>query len=224
MPYRKGYKKKTMRRRVYRRRGGRRMAIARPLRPSVYRFKRTIAQTFNLTDPPSDWDTNTDGITTTMVFTLSDLTDNADFTNLFQMYKINSVGVKMYFTSTSVEQVVSSGDQIMVYVAPNKVGRSDQTLNEQWFLNNQSTKYKPGINSMARPIKFWGQVRQASFRLASTVNTDYASTRPQYISTGEPGTVHYGYNARIQLVNNLAMSRTAVKIYYTYYISCKQVL
>lgn len=230
MPYRKPYMKRKKKRVVKR---IRRLPISRPLRPKTYVFKRTISESFNMTSPPSHWDIEGSvgaptALTATQVFSLADLGTSdpggyEDFTKLFAMYKINAVGIKMYFSSTAVQQVASSGDQIIIYTAPNRIGRKDQTLDENFFLANQSTKVRTAINSNGKPFKLYQRVRQLSSMYASTANTDYATVKPRYISTGEALTPHYGLNIRMQLVNDLGISRTAVKILYTYYISCKQV-
>lgn len=210
----------------------RKLTISRPMKTKTYVFKRMITESFNLTTPPSHWDvegstTNPTAITCKQVFTLSDLGtaepgSYQDFTKLFAMYKINAVGIKMYFSSTSVDQVASSGDQIMIYTSPNKVGRTDQDLSEAYFLANQSTKIKTAINAGGRPYNLYCRVRQLSQLYASSANTDYATVKPRYVSSGEALTPHYGVNMRLQLVNDLGISRTAVKILYTYYITCKQ--
>lgn len=223
MPYKRVYRKKRnyRRKRIIRRP---KLRLGKPLRPAVYYFKRSYVQTFNLTDPPADWDHPTpESLTTTQVFQLNDLHNASDFTNLFHMYKIVAVGMKMYFSSTNVDQVVSSGDQIIVYIAPNQTGSTHHTLDENYFLTNSSTKTRIGINGQGKPIKTYNKVRQLADRYSSAVNTDYATVRPAFVSTSETTTSHMGNDMRIQLVNNLAITRTAVKIIYTYYIMCKQV-
>ncbi len=190
----------------------------------MYKFKRSIVESFNLTSPPSPWDVpDTDAITLTAAFKLNDLNDATDFTNLFAQYKITGVKMEMYFSSTMVQQVSSSGDQMIIYWNKNAVGRNDQSLTEQYFLDNQATRKQLAIVGSGKPIRFYMPLKQLSERHGGTAGaTDYAAVRPRFVSTGEPTCLHYGYNIRLQLVNNLAISRSAVKCIYTYYVTCKQ--
>lgn len=230
MPYaRRPYRRPRRRVRNYRRRNTRRprTKLGRPskgLTTSVYKFKRSIVESFNLTSPPSPWDApDTDAITLSAAFKLNDLNDNSDFTNLFAQYKITGVKMEMYFSSTSIAQVSSSGDQMIIYWNKNSVGRGDQTLDEQHFLDSQAGRKRVAIVGSGRPISFYMPLKQLSERHGGSLGaTDYAAVRPKFISTGEPTCLHYGYNMRLQLINNLAISRTAVKCIYTYYVTCKQ--
>jgi hypothetical protein len=216
-----------MRRNFRRRFGRKRTRIGRPARGlslSVYKFKRSIVESFNLTDPPAPWDTpSTDAITLQAAFKLNDLHDFDDFTNLFASYKITGVKMEMFFSSTSVAQVSSSGDQMIVYWNKNNLGRADQTLDEQYFLDNQAGRKRQCIVATGKPISFYMPLKQLSERHGGTAGaTDYAAVRPKFVSTGEPTCLHYGYNMRLQLINDLAISRTACKCIYTYYVTCRQ--
>ena len=211
--------RKRARTRSVARRGGRLGRPSRGLRTSVYLFKRSYIETFALTSPPSSWDQpDTSAITQQTVFKLSDLHDYSDFVNLFNQFKICGVRMQFYFSNS----IASGNDQVMMYIAPNLAG-STVTLDEQYFLDNQSTKRKAGITGQARPITAYHKCRQLAQVYGGPTQSDYASFRPRYISTGEPSALHYGANIRIQMMNNTSMANTSVKVLYTYLIACRQV-
>lgn len=212
------------RKRTYRRRP----TLGRPtrgLRPAVYLFKRRYVETFSMSNAPSNWDSGqSDAITTNTLFKLEDLSDYTDFTNLFAQYKITAAKMEMYFSQNVVEEnpgVGSAPCNVMVYMAPNRTGAT-QSLTEQWFLNNQTTRKKLGIVSSGRPVTMYMPLKQLSERYASAVNTDYATMRPSWVSTSETTTAHFGNVLRMQYVNGENMRATVVKVIWTYYVACKQ--
>ena len=179
-----------------------------------------------MSNPPVNWDTSSsDAITTNTLFKLQDLSDYSDFTNLFSQYKINAAKMEMYFSQNVVEETpgtTSAPCQVIVYMAPNRTG-STENLTEQWFLNNQTSRKKLGIVASGRPVTMYMPLRQLSERYASTTNTDYATMRPSWVSTSETTTAHFGNVLRMQYVNGEDMRPTVVKVIWTYYIACKQV-
>lgn len=179
-----------------------------------------------MSNPPSNWNTgDVTAITSNTLFKLEDLNDFTDFTALFSQYKITAAKMEMYFSQNVVQEDPGQGSapcQVMCYMAPNRTGAT-QALTEQWFLDNQTTKKKLGIVASGRPITMYMPLAQLSERYATTVNTDYAVTRPRYVSTSETGTAHFGNVLRLQYINGEAMRPTVIKVIWTYYIACKQV-
>lgn len=217
----------TKRRRFVRRSRPRLGRPSRGLKTSVYLFKRRYVQTFDLSVPPVDtWVNEGNAITAHTGYRLADLSDYAEFTNLFAQYKLSAVKVQMYFSSNVVTQTNTGAanvphGQILVYMAPNKTGQQF-SLTEQYFLNNQSTKTRTGIVASARPVTMYNKLMQLGERFAGGANTDYAVMRPRWIATQEPNTLHTGQDIRIQYVNGQALNNCSVKVIYTYYIACKQ--
>lgn len=222
--------RRTKRARVSRRKGGARLGRpSRGLSTSVYLFKRSYVENIvlNSSSPPGQWQKpDTGSLTQSTVFSLADLHENTDFTQLFGMYKICGVKMQMFSTSTNVNQASGAGsiaDQIIVYWAPNMTGRTGHTLDEQHFLDVQSAKRRCLVNGGARPINVYHKTKQLANTYSSSVNTDYAMVRPRWVSTDETTTGHYGMDMRIQLINDAAFGAGGLKIIYTYYIACKQV-
>ncbi len=200
---------------------------SRPLRNSVYLFKRRFVETFDLSNPPGDtWVDEGTAITAHTGYRLADLSDYTDFTNMFAMYKLTAVKVQMYFSSNVVTQQENTSSmepngQILVYMAPNKTGQQ-LTLTEQYFLNNQSTKTRAGIVANGKPVTMYQRLNQLGEAFAGAANTDYQVMRPRWIATQEPNALHTGQDIRIQYVNGQTLNNTSMKIIYTYYVACKQ--
>ena len=88
-----------------------RRAMNRPSRglkpkPGVYMFKRARQEIISLSQSQGGiWSPSTNGgIGATFAFSLSDLNDVTDFSQLFKYYRINAVRVQMYFSNTNVTQ------------------------------------------------------------------------------------------------------------------------
>jgi len=218
----------------------RRRRIGRPsrgLRQSTYLFKRRITSVVNLsTAPGSDWIALTGGnaVYRQWHFSLNDLAANADstdFTNLFRRYKINAVKVELAFTNTGSVPASNGNNpsnyQLQVYTMQNRSGRTEEEVTEQMFLNTQASSKRLALNG-GKPLKYYMKVNQLTETYASTTNTDYAVTRPRYISTGETGAQHYGLNMLINRVDGEPLttglvSPQHVRCTLTYYMSFKGV-
>lgn len=219
IPYRK---KRPFKKRVMRVR--RPLRLASPNRPAVHFFKRSFTQVLNLSNvtPPVGWTAEGNGIWNNFQFTLNDVTSATDFTNLFAMYKLNSVKTEVICSnSTSVEE----NSQLMVYWDTNVTGQN-YILTEQVFLDSQTSRHMV-IKPPHRGIKMYGKLKQLSNTYKLT-DDDYAIVKPRYISTEEPNTPHYGTAMRIQRVDGLPMGTQldnfqTVKLIHTVYLSCKKV-
>lgn len=195
---------------------------SRPMRQSVYMFKRRIQEVTQVNDlTTSNWVAEGNGIIRHWNFSLADLTNSNDFINLFSSYKITGVKVEIYFSNNLAN--ANLNQQMIGYAAPNRSGQVAHGLTEQYFLECQASTKRACYVDSARPLTYFMKVNQLSEQYNSITNTDYAFVKPKYISTLEPNAAHYGLDTRIQCVNNTAMPLAFIKCILTYYITCKGV-
>ena len=215
-----------------------RRAMNRPSRglkpkPGVYMFKRARQEIISLSQSQGGiWSPSTNGgIGATFAFSLSDLNDVTDFSQLFKYYRINAVRVQMYFSNTNVTQEENnrfSNSNIMVFTDVNQNGLTTGNDDALTYLDSQTSKRRLGIRSDGKPLDYLMRVKQANEVYNTGVNSDYTLQKPQWISTSETGTPHYGMNMLIErcdgdtLSSGFANNQT-VRIIYTYYIECKKV-
>lgn len=218
IPYRK---KRPFKKRVMR---VRRPMRATPNRPAVHFFKRSFTETIELSNvnTPTGWTAESNGIWRNFEFTLNDVTSATDFSNLFAMYKLNSVRTEVICSnSTSNEE----NSQLIFYWDTNVTGQN-YTITEQHMLDSQTSKHTV-VKPPHRGIKMYGKLKQLSNTYKLT-DDDYAIVKPRYISTEEPNTPHYGTSMRIQRVDGKPMGTQlnnfqTVKLIHTVYLSCKKV-
>ncbi len=239
---------------VFRRRRRNRSKLGKPsrgLRQSTYLFKRQTTEVIPLLATgstehgwlPASGDGSDPGIFKQWAFSLQQLADassagSTDFTNLFKRYKIAAVKLEISFSNTgaAVSSVAGSSTmtvpncQLQVYTTPNRSGRARTAANpltEQELLHTQAKRKRLALNG-GKPLKFYMRVNQLGMVYVSTTDTDYAVQRPQYISTGEPGCVHYGLEMYINRVDGQALSSHLTTNQYmrcttTYYLAFKGV-
>lgn len=187
----------------------------------------------------------------TLTFSLNQLPGYSEFKNLFQMYKLNHVVMKIY---TTTSQVVSQN--INGPVQAGSIGASNFTV-ETWMnptgqplaadavtdaLINQIPAIKRRIMPKGKPYTISCPLKQLSqtyregqqvvevLDTSNTVrdvlipwNVDYAVRKPRYLNTSEDGTPHYGVNIRFKKLDDSAFDTLSprLKIMYTLYFSCK---
>ncbi len=238
MPFKKKkpYGKRTFRRntRKMARRG--RQSIARPLKPAVYYFKRTVAVTFPINDAGQypQWLApvtlvGDNGAAGARVVNLSEISDHTDYTNLFKMYKIMAIRDQWYTTSTISTQgsTVGAQGQIQVLYQPNYTGIIPTDMTEEYFLKGQTYKMRNLVNG-GRPVTIYTKCKQQTLKYGGSVTNpiDYSVATPKWISTTEDTCPHYGNDIRLQPVwsgGDITQLNIHVKIVSTYYIACKQV-
>ena len=203
---------------------------SRPLKESVYLFKRRRTEVVNVNNTAgSNWiPTDDNGIARSWAFALTDLPNYTDFTNLFSQYKILAVKAEIFFCNSSVGVLPAgtmSNLQMLAYAAPNRTGQIAHGNDEVHFLECQASTRRCCYVGSAKPLKYYMKVNQLSERYNSAVNTDYAVVKPRYVSTNEPDSAHYGLDCHIRLVNGTAMGSnvTQLKTLLTYYIACRGV-
>lgn len=197
------------------------------IRPRVIRFKRSYCETvvLNPNSIPSGWTLNGNAFTKQMVFNLDSLPEKTDFTNLFRQYKLVGVRSQCYYSNTNASQW---NQNAIMYYSQNYAGVSDATsLDEQYFLNRPRSKKRLLLNTLGKPAAdLYQPLRQLSLMYGTSVNTEYGSVRPRWISTTEPVCQHYGLDVHIARTDGLAFTTGSqspyptLKIIHTVYIAC----
>ena len=210
-----------------------RVAIPRGVnRPSIHYFKRTIANILTIGTPSAGFLLNSDSTAMgkTFDFRLDDLNDYSDFVNLFSYYKINAVAVKIYpcNTTTAADPTSMFNNQHLIRWDNNWQGGTTGNSDPQVYMDSQTSKKRPLMNSRGSPTNFYMKVRQSSMVYqAGLTSTAYALVKPRWCHVSESDVAHYGLNMCIHRVDGSAFSalanQTKARIEYTYYISCKKV-
>ncbi len=240
-------RRRVSRRAAFRKRSrSRRSKLGRPSRgmsQSTYMFKRSITEVVALTPTgdsakgwlPASGDASDNGLYKQWNFSLNQLLGEGktDFTNLFKRYKINGVKLELSFSNTGSDVVTGTNPingQLQVYTTPNRSGRARDATNpltEEVLMNTQAKKKRLALNG-GHPLKYFMKVKQLGMIYVSPTDTDYTTQRPQYVSTTEPGAVHYGSEMYINRVDGkpLTTGNTGsqfVRITTTFYFSFKGV-
>lgn len=235
----RGLKKKFGRKRV--KRNTRRIPMSRAMRPQIYLFKRRRTEVVELDTqtPPTGWNSFGNALYKQFVYKLTDLTNYSDFTNLFNQYKLAGVKCQFIFSNTQSAPVQHDSNptynpnaQIVMWLAPNPTGKQ-QTLSPTHFYNTSSATKRICLNG-GKPVgvyrrnKQLTQILQAHPPAGGTPTTDYGFSNPKFISTSEPHTEHYGLNVLLERVDGNLMAGNSnnyqyMRIYYTYYVVCRQV-
>ena len=227
-PKRKIRRKKKNMRRLARRN---RLSIARPLRPAVYNFKRTISTIVTLGQDQGWQNNDTGGIANTFAFKLSDLNQHSDFFNLFKYYKIAGVRTQLYFSNTNSERgavTQSQNNQLMIWYDTNKDGNVANAPTETHFLNSQTAQKRVALTTDRKPIDIFQRVMISNEVYRSPLATSYTLMRPKWLNTSVDDVPHYGLDMSISRVSkqNLSQGQTNyqyMNIISTYYIQCKKV-
>ena len=231
MPYKtvnmRKYRRRPYRRkRLYKKRYNKRPRLGRPPRrmmPSTYKFKRMIEQTFDLNATEgTGWDTlSADVIQKGFAASLTQLDDYAQFTALFEQYKLTGLRLQI-IPSWNVIQGYRDMSQIICYVTKSRYG---YTLNSIAEVLNKQAKRKFIAFTNGKPIDIYMKLNQLTQIYGSATQTDYTLKRPGWVSTQEPGTTHYGYDVILQTVSGQAMANQLMscKILLTTYFSCRGV-
>lgn len=237
------FRKKQVRRKPIKKRVGKKRYLAKIQRgfsPSIHSFKRSISQIvqLNTASLPSGWSSSGNNLYKNWAFALSSLGTYTDFTDLFKYYRIKGARVQMYFSNTtsSVAQGGGAADfeyansQVLMHIDTNRDGADLASSGlEETYLNSQTAKKRLCLNSTGKPIDLYMSLRQASMiNGTGPTSTDYATIKPKWISTTEPGCPHYGFKTMLQKVDgttfaNLSSNHQYVKIITTLYIQCKKV-
>lgn len=224
-------KKRFVKKRNYKKRA-RVQRVARPLRPAIYKFKRSVQQIVPLNQNNGIWVNNdTGGIANTFTFKLSDLNEVTDFTNLFKYYKISAVRAQMYFSNSVTDLGLASrfaNNQLLIWTDINSNGTVAAADTNVAYLNSQTAKKRICLTTDRKPIDLYMPVKLSNSVYESAISSDYTLMRPKWISCVEDDTPHYGANMSISRVSEQTLTSDStgpsyMKIIFTYYIQCKKV-
>lgn len=229
--------RRSKRRRITKRRVLRKRRSARPMRPRTYNFTRKDVQTIELvapdsgTPPATNWFLEDNGMCTNRTFSLNQVPNFSEFTNLFTQYKINAVKQTFYFSNTNSDAGLAAADrQVIMYAVPNRSGTSTAgaPLTEEFFMENSATKQRLCLNTNGRPISLYTKLDQLNEVYGGPGLTDFVRCRPRFINTAENSLPHVGLQMRFQRVDNQPFSTGGatfpkMKIVTKYYFQTRQV-
>lgn len=236
MPFKKRYKRKRFNRKRQRAPYRKIVRVQRGLQlPAIYPFKRSTSITvgLNTSAPPEGWGVYGNNLYKNWGFSLAQLLDSTDFTQLFKYYKLKGVRLQLYFSNTNSTAsqgpaTNSPNQQILMWMDTNKDGADVAASGEEkTYLNSQTAKKKLCLRG-GKPIDIFCSLRQQNMIYGGLANTDYSTIRPQWISTTEPATPHYGYKMMLQRVDGQPFTSGIsnsqyLKIIQTIYFQCKKV-
>lgn len=129
----------------------------------------------------------------TLATALSQLPNSAEFTSLYQQYRILAVNVQFCPRSATTYSAPNNLLNLLAFQKQNHTGRaSDLTITEQDWGEIQLKRSKI-IAPSRRMFSFYNKVKQANQIFGtSVVNPDFSVEYPQFISVEEPNTLHYG--------------------------------
>lgn len=196
-------------------------------KPRVMAFGRSTEYLLPLESPSNGWiQTTDDALVKTFDFNLAELPNETDFTNLFSQYKLNMAILKIYPSASQV--VVSTGaagtQNMIITVWANTHGVPLTSVFQNSDLLEIQRK-KAWMFPLNKPTTIKMPLRQLSNTYAGSLNTDYATIKPRYISTGETTTPHYGMNVHIRKMDGTAFGSNSARllIRQKIYLTCKQV-
>lgn len=209
------------------------------LKPKVYKFKRDIEETLQLSSStaPEGWTLDSNSrVYKQMGFALAQLGDVTDFTNLYRQYKINGARVRFYFSNTSSSMSTQStttntgsgydNSQLMVRMAPNNSGEITALDNSYWQ-QIQAKKYKLALNG-GRPVDIYYPLRTRSLVQTST-GSQSSMTKPKFVPTANTSVLFEGINIAIDRLDGQGFSTGSnsnyqyVKVITTLYFECRGV-
>lgn len=161
-------------------------------------------------------------------FKLSDLPNAADFVNLYESYRITGVT----FTVTCSSQVgqtygsvaPAAPSNLILRFRNNRYGLSTAGLSQpQWNeVQAQNIRYLNGSKPVTQKILL--NQSNVLYAEAGALGADYSAQTPQFISTGETQTPHYGVALRVEMIDNavaLAQNGQSIRVDMNVHIELK---
>lgn len=184
------------------------------------------------------WNSNADypTLATHFVFDAQNSVDGmTELASLFDQYKL--VGVRLCAYYSNVTNVDNANNQIVMYTIANRTGQDSVTeLTEDYFLSRPRHKKKVLLTGSNKPaFDMYFPLNQLTMKYASATNTDYSISKPNFISTNELTTQHYGVSALLKRIDSRPFSAgqkdpdgvqttdPILKIYQTIYLKCRGV-
>lgn len=201
--------------------------------PRVLQFKRRFSDNLilNTGSPPLGWTSLSAGgdeaLTLAYVFSMAQIPNYANFTNLFDSYRIKGVRLQGYYSFTMAGP--SSQAQTMLHYARDHLGQNTASvLTEDWYNERPRSRKRLLVNSVGRPsFDIFMPLSQLSNTYQSGVNTDYTMQKPRFISTNEVNTPHYGFNLRLARIDgqpwtaNSSNQYPTLKLFTTVYFEMR---
>lgn len=196
-------------------------------KPRAFPFQRSQEHLLELETPSNGWiQTFDNSLVKTFNFTLAALPNYSEFQNLFSQYKLNMAILKIFPSASQV--IVSTGaaatQNMIITVWQNSHGIPlNATFTNSALL--EITKKKQWMFPLNRPTSIKMYLKQLSNMYAGTVNTDYATVKPRYISTTEATIPHYGMNVHIRKMDGTAFGNISPRLLIRekIYLTTKQV-
>lgn len=246
MPFRRRYARRPYRRRrLYnnkrfkRKARGGKLRIVRPLTMGgIYNFTRTATPqviTLSNTSVPTGWTLGTNNeLGRSWAFQFSDIDNYQEFRSLFKYWRINAVGIKMYFSQTIsgiTNSNAYSNSQILCYYDANLNGLASPAATNT-YTESQTSKKKLCLNTIGKPLNLYCKVKQAGLVYGGGTLPapliDYTVNRPKWISMTEVTAQHYGFNTCLVRTDNQPFSTgtdndQSVRIEIKYFFQCRKV-
>ncbi len=225
--------KKSNKKRTYRKK---KQTIGRPPRkplaaPRPYLFKRTVSEVQTLSSDNTFWSAQVNNLGKSFAWSLSSITGETDFQNLFKYYRLKGARVRMYFSNTmsgTDEPSKFSNSQILVSIDRNMNGETANVADEAQYLSSQTVKRRIALGGDRRPIDIYMPLKQGGLVYDTQTTTNNTLQNPKWIDTGNDTTPHWGYNIMLQRVDGQGFTSgfsnyQSVRILTTLYFECKKV-
>lgn len=208
---------------------------AKPLSaPRPYLFKRTVSEVQTLSSSNAFWSSNVNNLGKSFAWSLSSITGETDFQNLFKYYRLKGARVRMYFSNTGSTSTSESGTsvfpntQILVSIDRNMNGETANVADEAQYLSSQTVKRRLALGGDRKPIDLYMPLKQGGLVYDTTTTTNNTLTNPKWLDTGNDTTPHWGYNIMLQRVDGQGFTSgfsnmQSVRLLTTLYFECKKV-
>lgn len=151
----------------------------------------------------------------TLNFSLSQVPNPSDFTNLFDFYRINAI--KLHFIPQANMNSTGSLDPLSIPVIHYMVDQDDSI----GFANETQALEKEGIKTrrLDKPFTYYLKPRVSTEIYNNGITTAYAlNRRAQWIDCNSSGVAHFGLKGWI---TTASASTMRLKVYATYYMQFK---
>ena len=160
---------------------------------------------------------------------LSQLPNYTEFTNLYQQYRIMAMNVQLVPRSSSTYTAPNNLLNLLAFQKQNHTGRATDTALTEANWGEIQLKRSWVVGPSNKMISFYNKLKQADQIFGtSVVNPDYTVQYPQFISTEEPNTLHYGGTISLGTVQGDSLQiytsgEYKYKIIVTYYLQLRYV-
>lgn len=215
----------------YRKRGGYRTAYRRRgMPPLVHRFRRGLAG-MNTVGTYTAWPTGTIASSSASIagnavnapwlgaFRLNgiaDIINNAEFTNLFDQYRIDKLVLRFYLKVDPGAQAAATANIPRLYIVRDRDDASPAAnLNEM----KENAMCKERVLSLYRPVTVVCRPNTLSLLWSTAVANNYRPTWGAWLDVGTPGSQHFCHKFAI---DDLSNTNYRVDVEGTVYFSCRQ--